>query len=559
MARDIEVDAKVNDKSKAGLDSFARNVKKTGKDSEKEFDRFGKSAGESILKGIGAVSPKLASSIASGIGDAASLGAPLLIAGIGASLPIISGLVGAAVSGAAGGVGIIGGALLAARDPRVKQAGATLASNLLATLQQKATPFIEPLLGVIDEVGERFTENGEKIDQLFANTSKLLPPLAHTLLDLGENLLDGINIAAGRAGPVFQGLENGIDAVGDSFKSFFDDVSENAEFNGRVLEDTLKTIAFTVEETGKSLKFLGDIFGTLDKVIPLNPLARYSEILDSTKAKVSDTVVGQFQLAQSTAGASSAFETSEEDAKLYNKALEDNAKAAENAAQAERSLFDDTTKVGEAFDNARDAARKNGKTLSENTDKGRDNRKALSDLANALNTYRGDLAKSGAAASTVNGTLVTQRKRFYDVALSMTGSSKKAQELTNKLLGIPSPKPKVTLNTSNVASQARNAREEIASIKGKTVTVTVNVNASRLASVEKRLAKIDSYGYAGPGSFGITADGQGSNRVGGVRELNATLTNQIFLDGEPFYQYTDRAMAREQRRVAFRQKVGRRN
>lgn len=560
MARDIEVDAKVNDKSAPGLDSFARRVKKTGKDAEKEFDRFGKSTGESILKGIGAVSPKLAASLAEGIGDASKLGAPVLVAGIAATLPVISGLVGAAIQGGAGGVGIIGGVALAARDPRVKAAGSTLASNLLATLSQQAEPFIQPVLNSIDLIGERFSENGDAIERIFTNSARFVEPLAETLSDLGENLINGLDKAIGRAGPVFDGLNNGISEIGDAIEGFFDDLSENAEFNGQVLEDTLTAVAITIQYTGETLKILADIFGTLNEVIPLSPLTEYKRLLDDTDESARRSTGGTFGAAKGIQASGDAAETAEADTKLYNKALEDNARAAEEAQQAQRSLFDDTTRVGQAFDAAREAAKKNGRTLSENTDKGRANRQALSDLANSLNTYRTDLAKSGATTATVNGTLTTQRKRFYDVALSMTGSAKKARELTNSLLGIPSPKPKVTLNTSGVASQARNARQEIAEIKGKTVTVTVNVNASRLASVEKRLERINSYAYAGAGgSFGITADGQGLSRVGGAAAVSAVVENRLFLDGAPFWAYTDRAIARERDRAAFRAKVGRRN
>jgi hypothetical protein len=553
MARDIEADVKINDKSAPGLESVKRRVKRTNDDIKKEYDRFGKSTGEAILNGIGAVSPKLAASLAGGIGDAASLGAPLLIAGIAATAPIISGLVGAAVAGGAAGAGIIGGVALASRDARVKAAGTTLASNLLATLSTQASPFIEPVLHSIDKIGERFSQNGDKIEHIFANSARFVEPLADTFLDLGDNLISGLDTAIGRAGPVMAGLESGIEAVGSSIESFIDDVTANAGFNGQVLEDTLQAVAFTIEATGRSLKFLSDVFQIVDKVIPISPLTKLSHAFEDTDAAGRRSAGGTFGAAQGMQIAGDAAETSAADTKLYEKALQDNAKAAEDAASAQRSLFDDTTRVGEANDKASEAARKNGRTMSANTEKGRANREALSSLASAFNGYRGNLEKSGASAGRVNSVMSTQRSRLIAVAQSMGASSSRARRLADSLLGIKNRSVKVTANTAQAQAEARNARQEIASIRGKSVTVTVRVNDSQLRNVERRLARAGGANAAGADSFGAMAPGQ-TARTGGP--LTVENTTNVVLDGRRIYSYTDKKIADERKRVAFRSKVG---
>src|ERR1044072_4616961 len=101
MARDIEASVKVKDDSKAGLDSVERRFRESGQKIEKEYDRFGKSAGDRIMRGVGAISPMLAKRLSSAFGDAASLGAPLPLSRIGAALPALSALVGAAGTGGA--------------------------------------------------------------------------------------------------------------------------------------------------------------------------------------------------------------------------------------------------------------------------------------------------------------------------------------------------------------------------------------------------------------------------------------------------------------------------
>ena len=180
MARDIEANATIHDKSSEGLDKFSENVKKTGKKTQKEFERFGKSSGDSFIKSVGSVSPKLAGKIASSLGDGAKLGAPLILSAIGgglaAGLPAISGLIGAAVTGGAAGAGILGGVALAAQDSRVKAAGTQLGNNLLTGLQDRAGSFIQPVLGSIDILQDKFLETGDTIERIFQNSS--FPPIA---------------------------------------------------------------------------------------------------------------------------------------------------------------------------------------------------------------------------------------------------------------------------------------------------------------------------------------------------------------------------------------------
>jgi hypothetical protein len=559
VARDIEADAKINDKSGPGLKKFEENVRRTGKNVDKEFDRFGKGAGESILKGIGAVSPKLAASLSKGIGDAATLGGPLLVAGLAGALPVITGLIGAAVTGGAAGAGIVGGVALAVRDSRVKAAGTTLGQNLLADLTQKADVFVTPLLGAIDLVDARFDDMGDTIDSIFANSSKFVIPLTESVLDFTESIAEGIDTAAGRAGPVMQGLNTGVRALGDSIESFFDDLSENADFNGQVLEETLVSLAFTVESTGRSLKFLGDVFGTIDKVIPINPIGKYASLLENEVTPAAlNAAQGVLRNANGIQASGDAAETAAADQKLYEKALRDNAKAAEDAAAAQRSLFDDVTKVGAATDAAREAARKNGKTLDANTEKGRNNRNALSEQASALNAYRERLIKSGASAATVNGTITAQRNALIRTANSMGVTGQKATDLANRLLGIPTKRTtQVNVNTAQAAANARNIRQEIAQIRSKTVTITIarkltgsNLSDSALkAALRKQgaLAASDTFGYMAPGQV---------SRTGGPLVVESNFA--INLDGRPLRSYADRTVAEVRARDRFRDRVGKR-
>lgn len=558
MARDVEADVKVNDKTKPGLSSVERNFKSTGDKISKESDRFGKSAGDSIIRGLASVSPKLAKTVADGMGTGAQLGAPLLISGIVSALPVLSGLIGAAVTGGAAGAGILGGVALAARDERVKAAGAALASNLLSDLGTKADVFIAPVLNVIDSIGERFQENGDTIESIFANSAKFLEPLADSVLDFTGSILEGIDIAVGRAGPVMSALNDGIETLGNSIEGFFDNVSSNSEANAAVLEESFNAAAGAVNILGAALSGITYIFAQFDKVMPLSLLGQLVGLFEDTDDKAKEATTGLHANASGMQVLSDATEVAGKDFQLFNKALQDNAAAAKAADEAQRSLFDDLTQVGEASDKATASAKKNGRTLSENTEKGRNNRAALSALASAFNGYRGNLEKSGRSASEVNRVMSTQRSRLVAVAQSMGQSKSAANRLADSLLGIKPRSVSVKVNGSAAAaSNARNVREEIAQVKSKSVTVTVRVNDTQLDAVERRLARAGGANAAAGDSFGQNAAGQLS-RVGGAAAVNATVTSNLYLDGRLVHSYTDSQIAANRSREKFRSKVGRR-
>jgi len=559
MARDIEADAKVNDKSGPGLDSFARNVRNTGKKVEKDFDRFGKSTGEKLLNGIGAVSPKLAAKLASSFGDAAKLGAPLLVSGIAAAAPAISALMGAAVTGGAAGLGIIGGVALASRDARVKAAGTNLAATLLAGLQDRAGSFVQPVLNSLKIVESAFVRNGETIRRIFTNSAKFVEPLATSLGNLGTSLIEGLDIAIGRAGPVMESLNRGIERVGEAVKSFLSSMSENGESNAKVLESAFTSVAVAIEVTGEALSGLAKVLGFLDGIMPLSTLETFNKVLGDTEKGARRTGSGTFGAAQAMQVAGDSAETAAADTKLYEKALADNAKAAQDAANAQRSLFDDTTRVAAAMDDAKAAARANGKTLDENTKKGRANREAISSLASAMNGYRTNLTASGASTTKVNGVMAQQRAALIRVAGQMGKTGGEARRLADQLLGIP-PKRETKTGLLNEGATKREARAVAGAVRSipstKNVTITV-------------ITRYKQYGLKGPSplggavglsgsdaGFALSDPNGGTFRVGGPVEVFSTIENRVFLDGRPFREYTDRQVRASEDRARHRARYG---
>lgn len=554
MARDIEAEVKVKDGTKPGLDSVERRFRESGKKIEKEYDRFGKSAGDKILRSIGAISPQLATRLSAAFGDAASIGAPLLVSGVAAALPGLSALVGAAVSGGAAGLGIIGGVALAARDSRVKAAGTNLAATLLAGLSDRAGTFVQPVLRSLDVMEDAFARSGDKIESIFSKSSRFVLPLAETLAGVGENLISGLELAVGRAGPVMDALNRGLEGTGRAVESFIDDVTANSAANAAVLEQTFTSLNGTIVLVGETLGGLADIFGFLNSIMPLSAFTTLNRLFGETGESARKTGSGTFGAAQGISAVGDAAAIAETDAALFNKALQDNARAAQDASQAQASLFDDVTRVGAAYDAAREAAKKNGASLDANSKKGRANREALSALASSMNGLRTNYAKSGASAEAVTSKLTTQRAQLIRVINSMGTTGAAARALADKLLGIKNRNVSVKVNAAGAAKTAKEVREGINSIHSKTVSVTVRVNASQLASVERRLARATGEYMAGSG-FAIMAPGQLS-RVGGALELFSTIENRIMLDGRPFRNYVDDKVRASEAKDRHRRRYG---
>ncbi len=586
MARDIEVDVKVNDKTRAGLTSAERNFRESGRRIDQEYERFGNRFGDRLLGAVGAVSPKMANYLADSVGTGAKLGAPVLVSTLtgaaAAAAPVVAGLIGSAVAVSGVAAGITAGVALAARDSRVKAEGAILGSQLLAGLQDRAGVFVQPVLQSIDLIKKKFIESGDTIESIFQNSARFVVPLADAIGDLGQSLLEGIDSAISNSGPVIEALTAGLRSTGETIKGFMEDVTGNANANAAILSGTFQGLNSVISTTGQGINFVSTAFGALNEIVPLSVFttngfsATLDKVTDSTAGAIFATsglfnvlrllnsdnekaAAAEKQKAEAMRLAGEAAKVAEADSRLYEKALKDNAAAARQTAQAHRSLFDDTTRIGEAQAGLTKALEKNGRTLSSNTEKGRANRNAISQLASAFNNYRGNLEASGASAATVNGVLSTQRNRLISAATAMGLSASKARELANQLLGIKPRRAEVTLPGAATAnSQARNLRQELNLIKSKTVSLTVNVNAPRLASVENRLARLQRSGYAAAGqSFALAEAGQRGARVGGAVQVQNSVS--VNLDGVPFYDFAATAVEVGQKRTAFRNHVGRRD
>jgi hypothetical protein len=559
MARDVEANVKVNDKTAPGLTSVERRFKQSGDRITKEYDRFGKRAGDGLLRGIGAVSPQLAKRVAASLGDGAKLGGPLLLAGVSGTLPALSGLIGAAVTGGAAGLGILGGVALASRDARVKASGDQLVQNLLGGLQSRSGSFIQPVLQSIDLIERKFLESGDTIQSIFENSSRFVVPLTDAITDALQDVAEGADTAIGRSAPVMRSLNDGVRDLGLTAKGFFDDVSRDGEASARNLDSAFSTINGTLKLTGETVGAVNTAFGWLDQNVMR--LSLWDQIKDARREldgygqSVGEWVEPAEDAFQRAGDAAEAAET---DMRLYERALADNERAAWELIAAQTALFDDTTRVAAAADRATEAARENGKTLDENTQKGRNNRDALSSLAGALNGYRDNLARGGATTAEVNKTLGVQRSQLIQSARQFGATKGQAAAYADQLLGIPKDvKTDSRFNKAKAEKEARDYKGVTDSIP-RNITTTISVRVTGLTKAREAanlrremlmLSAGDSFGLAVPGS---------ASRTGGPTPVSVTQNLSVSLDGAPFAAMTATAIDSNNRRQRFAQKVGKR-
>jgi len=134
----------------------------------------------------------------------------------------------------------------------------------------------------------------------------------------------------------------------------------------------------------------------------------------------------------------------------------------------------------------------------------------------------------------------------------------RVSEHSRRPVAVSSKVPGGASRNSPAAANARNVREEIAKVRSKTVSITILTPGLTRAREAANLRRELLLNAEGGGSFQNAGAG-GLGRTGGPAfSVEATLQNQIFLDGKPFYAFTTGAIRSDRKRNAFRNRVGRR-
>lgn len=557
MAKDVEFNYTASDKTGTAAASVRREMKKTGDEADKTNSRVAKG----IVQLAGAVSPKVAASLTRGFESVAEAAPQLIVGGIAATAPLAGSLLSAGIIGGIGLGGIVGGVVLAAKDPRVQGAFSAMKTRIGMELTDAAQPFVDTTIHGIDAIGSAV----ESIDfkSIFADSARNAEPVIDGIASAVRSLGSGIETVVAESGPVLEQVGASIADLGQHAGQFLETVAGGSEGAAAGLRDVTGTVNTLLDVLGPTIRGLTEVYGFLSKIgvagqfmtSLLGPLGQAADLLDKAGI-IGGHASGQMKLVQkglddvggAAAAAAGPIQTFTD--------------RVDQLANEGRSLYDSTTQVGAAIDNVTAAARKNGKTLDENTAKGRTNREALSNLAGALVANYDAYVKVNGEGARSNAVAAQNRAQFIKLATQFGVSRKAAGALASEMGLIPAKKTtNYYANTHDAAARVQALKEQIASVHGKSVKITV---AYAYKTFGKPATVVDPNGYRGYAAGSTFIYGGPGANVGRAEPARAPMAERldnyltVNLDGQTIYSTTQRQVRAASKRDAWRQKVGRR-
>lgn len=205
-----------------------------------------------------------------------------LVAGVTAGVvtlsPIISSLIGAAVTGGIGAGGIVGGIALAAKsDARIQESASRIGKSFTEQIQTEAKDaFSGPVLqslGKLETLGNKAVGG---IGKAFRDLAPSVGPLTDNLVRAAEALGKSFGNAAERAGPVLKSLGNLIQGTSEHLAKFIDDMSLRAQAGADAIDLLNTAIGFTIDVVGLVVGSLMDLKLAYNDIGDTIDEARYS-------------------------------------------------------------------------------------------------------------------------------------------------------------------------------------------------------------------------------------------------------------------------------------------
>lgn len=574
MARDVEADIVVRDKTDPGVKSVERNVKKVADQTSKvtaQLNRGVAQWGKGFQK-LGAASSRWANSgdstgkkfargIGKGLGKVAELGGAVggslskavTAAGPQVALAVSAVLVGAAVSaapavagalvGGAGLGGVVGGLIIASKDARVAGAFNSLKEEAGSSLQEAAGRFVPATLEAVGEARTAFRGLQPDLKRIFDVSATWLPGLTRSAGRGLQSAVSGITRAITKAGPVVTQIGKGIEGIGAAVGKVFGDLADNGSSMALALKGTLWLVKSLILGVGSALNILTESFE-----IFVNRIPGGKKLLDSMVSSQDGAKTSALNLA-------GGFQALGEDA---NAAADGLTRAKETAD----GLIDSNIGLARAQLASRDATRQAAESIKENSkaklsnsQRADANRSALLTLAEAFNQETAAGEASKISAGKASEAYATNRQRLIAAAEAAGYTRTQAERLAAQWLKVPkNVTTDVNANTGAAASKIETIIKKVRQLDGKVARVTVQVTQRG----DHRIPGVGTQLKDAAGDSWYQAAGGTVSRTGGPTHVESTVnqTLNVSLDGRPFYTYTARAIGHAEKRTAWRQKVG---
>lgn len=558
MARDVEFNLTASDKTGNALTAAARRFEEANKKIKTDQDKLGDDVRKGLLKAVDQVAPKLAAGLANAFSAAGPAVIPAIAGVAAAAAPFIGATVSAAVIGGVGIGGLVGGVVVAAKDPRATAAIDGLKQHIGEQLRHAAAPLVdETIIGI-----DRIQRAVDTIDfgQVFGDAAFNAGPIVEGIAVAIERIGDSIENLSAAAGPVMEELGAGLASVGAHLADGLNQLSDNGQGAAEALNALFATVNSGIDLTFNLVNALTELYEINHKIGADFLLQGFMKVLG---VDVDDLDSSTRSLAATQEDMHQKFLDSVEPGLQYAEALAAAAQDALDLADANRTLFGTQVSVAQAMADATAKIKDNGKTVDKhtgqlnlNTQKGRDNAHALNTVADKLVANYQSYVKVNGVGATSERVADANRAAFVKLAEKAGLSARAASDLATKLGLIPGKKTtEIHASTHDAEARIAALKAQLNSVRSKTITVTVarRVTGSALSDSALNAALRKNFDTATSWS---AAAGGGMSRTGGPTPVSVENSVTVNLDGRPFRTMTATTVRADRNREKFRAKVG---
>lgn len=468
---------------KARFKEVAREAKAAGDEIEAAFTRAARSTSSgSLFKDAGVAGAR---SIIQAFNALPPQIKAVIVAGVAAATPFVGALLGAAVIGGAGGLGLAGGIAAAAQDQRVKTAAGVFAATFSEAFGRLGSTFVQPVLAALSsltgQVGPLMADFGNAIAPIRA----AIGPLVDGLLGLFRNILPGFSKAIAAAVPLLTAFANELPRLGTAISDAFATIAEEGEGATLALIVAFRLLGSAIRGTAAVIAFLSGVFENIFRAIQraVTAVINFATALGPVGIAIAEF----FNLASFNAGVDSVSDSlakAKENAEAFGESaggagpgvgiLGD---AIGRLNQAGQDLIGAQLGVQEALDRTRESLKDNGATLKFADEAGRANVQTLRDAKIAFEQEALAIEKT-----TGNSALGAQAFQRYSAELfknaTQAGLSEQAVRELFLQIGLLPPTKGVEIKTPGVGTalqQIEALRREIEKLKNRQVVIDIDV------------------------------------------------------------------------------------
>lgn len=237
--------------------------------------------------------------------------------------PLLAASAAGAIVGGLGLGGIIGGVLIAAKDPRVKSAFGDLKSDLGDALELDAAPFVPVVESGIKGIKVAFDQIDLK--GIFANLAPQVTPVLNGILDLIVSLGGALKDISVTSGPVLAELGDDFRNLGTTLKDAFDSLTDNSEQEAQALHDLFGILDGSITVVFQLVNALTELYGAFHAMEEVSLVGGFTALQDGSQG-VTDAVKAQVGAVIDAANANGDLSDSARTAAAANKEEADSIK-----------------------------------------------------------------------------------------------------------------------------------------------------------------------------------------------------------------------------------------